>query len=398
MIHIRPFFTEQECTQALQKLGVYSEGITRMQPKAVHHCVMIPHVKNQAAAILKQDMLSLGGDVAVHGDVIRYKRGVHSCMIMGTEKQLWLLVEKMRQQPYQLAELSNELHGVLHAYQRTTWTLRIRKKKYELGCRTMIMGILNTTPDSFSDGGKYDTTDCAVQHALQMVEEGADIIDVGGESSRPYAQRVSLNEEIKRVIPVIKELRKRSNILISIDTYKSEVAQRALDAGADMINDISALRFDKNMARVAARAQVPVVLMHLQGTPRTMQKNPRYADVVADIISFLHERVVYARAAGINENALVLDPGIGFGKTAAHNCSILKHIRSFSSLGYPLLVGPSRKAFIGNITGAAVTERLAGTLASCALCTNARVAILRVHDVAAATQAVRVTEAIRDAH
>ena len=264
----------------------------------------------------------------------------------------------------------------------------------ELGKRTLIMGILNITPDSFSDGGLYLEHERAIAHGLELIESGADIIDIGGESTRPGADPVPLEEELHRVIPVIEGIRKESDVMISVDTYKAQVAEAALAAGAGMINDISALRFDEEMIDVLLKHDVPIVLMHMQGTPRTMQEDPQYNNVVSDIIEFLRERIAAATAAGIPRERLIVDPGIGFGKLLQHNLEILRRLDELRALGRPILIGPSRKSFIGQLTGAPVEERLPGTIASLVLGIMKGADIIRVHDVREARQAVQVADAI----
>jgi len=264
----------------------------------------------------------------------------------------------------------------------------------ELGKRTLIMGILNITPDSFSDGGLYLEHERAIAHGLELIESGADIIDIGGESTRPGADPVPLEEELHRVIPVIEGIRKESDVMISVDTYKAQVAEAALAAGAGMINDISALRFDEEMIDVLLKHDVPIVLMHMQGTPRTMQEDPQYNNVVSDIIEFLRERIAAATAAGIPRERLIVDPGIGFGKLLQHNLEILRRLDELRALGRPILIGPSRKSFIGQLTGASVEERLPGTIASLVLGIMKGADIIRVHDVREARQAVQVADAI----
>ncbi|MFQ6034072.1 MAG: dihydropteroate synthase [Candidatus Bipolaricaulia bacterium] len=264
----------------------------------------------------------------------------------------------------------------------------------ELGKRTLVMGILNVTPDSFSDGGHYLEPEQAVAHGLRLIEEGADIIDIGGESTRPGADPVPAEEELRRVLPVIEGIRKESDGMISIDTYKAQVAEAALAAGAGMVNDISALRFDERMIDVLVKYDVPVVLMHMQGRPRTMQEKPQYDDVIFDIINFLKERITAATAAGISTERLIIDPGIGFGKLVEHNLEILRRLDELKTLERPILIGPSRKSFIGRLTGAPVEERLPGTIASLVLGIARGADIIRVHDVREAKQAIQITDAI----
>ena len=265
-----------------------------------------------------------------------------------------------------------------------------------MSCHTVVMGIVNVTPDSFYDGGKRFETRRAIADALEMVNSGAEILDVGGESTRPGAQPVPLEEELRRVLPLVRELRKNSSVPISIDTYKEAVARAALDAGADIVNDISALRFDPAMAVLVATEKVPVILMHMQGVPRTMQVEPHYQDVVREVQDFLAERLRAAKEAGIASGRIIVDPGIGFGKTATHNLALLKALRSFTSLGQPLLVGISRKAFIGKILNTAgPEERLEGSLAAAVTAALSGANIVRVHDVSETYRALRVADAIR---
>ena len=258
------------------------------------------------------------------------------------------------------------------------------------------MGIVNVTPDSFYDGGKRFDTARAAADGFEMIKSGAEILDIGGESTRPGAQPVSVDEESRRVLPVIRELRKGSSVPVSVDTYKEAVARAALDAGADIVNDISALRFGSAMTALVAREGVPVILMHMQGVPRTMQREPHYQDVVREVRDFLAERVRAAKQAGIAQEQIIIDPGIGFGKTLAHNLALLKNLQLLNSLGQPLLVGVSRKAFIGNILNAAgPEERLEGSVAAAVSAALSGANILRVHDVSETVRAFRVIDAIR---
>ena len=252
------------------------------------------------------------------------------------------------------------------------------------GSHPIIMGILNVTPDSFSDGGQYQNADTAVNHALQMVEEGADIIDVGGESTRPGSEHVNASEQKNRVLPVIQALKKKipEKVLISIDTTLADVASAALDAGASIINDVSAGRDDPGMFKLAAQKQCPCILMHMQGTPETMQVNPVYDDVVEEIRSFLLERSEIAINAGIKKENIILDPGIGFGKTTEHNLELMANLHRFVDTGFPVLLGASRKRFMGALCAGAAAERLIGaTCATTTLGVAAGVKLFRVHDV-----------------
>ncbi|MDA8433234.1 MAG: dihydropteroate synthase [Nitrospiraceae bacterium] len=262
--------------------------------------------------------------------------------------------------------------------------------------KTYVMGILNVTPDSFSDGGLHFDASRAVERGLRMVDEGADIIDVGGESTRPGSEPLPLAEELRRVVPVIASLSARVSVPISIDTYKAEVARRALDAGASIVNDISGLRFDRDLAKVAAERKVPLVIMHIKGSPKNMQKDPAYIDLIPEILDYLRGSISIALKAGLPEEMIVVDPGIGFGKTFDHNLEILDNLERFASLGRPVLVGPSRKAFIGKILGdAPAQERVFGTAAAVTAAILNGANIVRVHDVKEMAEVAKVADAIR---
>lgn len=274
-----------------------------------------------------------------------------------------------------------------------------------LGPRTLVMGILNVTPDSFSDGGRYLAATAAVDHARQMVADGADIIDVGGESTRPFSDAVPLGEELDRVIPVIEALAREVSVPISIDTTKAAVARAALAAGASIINDVSALRFDQGMAAVAAESDATLILMHMQGRPKDMQVEPVYGDVVQDVVQFLQETIDFAGRHGVPRQRIIADPGIGFGKTFAHNFRILQQLRAFEVLGVPILVGPSHKAFIRNALKAPGHEALSpdhprveiGTQAAVAVAALNGAHILRCHDVAQTKATLTIIDSIRQA-
>ncbi len=263
-----------------------------------------------------------------------------------------------------------------------------------IGCRTLIMGILNVTPDSFSDGGLFIDVNSAIEHANKMIEDGADIIDIGGESTRPGAEAVPVDVELNRVIPIISELSKSTDICISIDTYKSEVAKIAIDNGACMVNDISAMS-DPNMADVVAKSGVPIVLMHKKGNPKDMQISPHYESLIEEIIQYLHNKIDVAERSGIASDKIIIDPGIGFGKTVAHNLEILRRLSEFKSLGKPILIGTSRKSFIGktlNIDDP--KDRIYGTSATVAIAIANGADIIRVHDVKQMKMVAQMTDAI----
>ncbi len=273
-------------------------------------------------------------------------------------------------------------------------TVKIRGGVLSLESATAIMGVVNVTPDSFSDGGRYLNADAAVAHAVAMVEQGATLLDIGAESSRPGAEPVDETEEIRRLIPVVREVCQRVSVPVSVDTTKAAVAVRALDAGAAIINDISALRFDPAMAKVVAESGAGLVLMHMQGRPKTMQDAPNYRDVVADVYDFFRERIRAAERLHISPQQILLDPGIGFGKNQEHNLTLLARLDRFLSLGRPLLVGVSRKAFIGRILDRPVDERVMGTAAAVAVAMVRGARVVRVHDVEPIRDVVRIVDAI----
>ncbi len=273
--------------------------------------------------------------------------------------------------------------------------LRCRRFSLNLTARTQIMGVLNVTPDSFSDGGLYLDPGRAVDHAHRMVEEGADLIDVGGESTRPGAEPVSGEEELRRILPLLGPLVDKLPVPISVDTYKADVAAAALAEGVDLINDISGLSLDPRMASVVAKAGAGLVLTHIRGTPQTMQADPQYTDLLGEIRGYLRERVILAEAHGVHPEAIVVDPGIGFGKRVEHNLLLLRCLPELQVVGKPILIGPSRKAFIGKVLDLPMEERLEGTAATVAVAIWQGAHILRVHDVQAMVRVARMTDAIR---
>jgi len=256
------------------------------------------------------------------------------------------------------------------------------------------MGVLNVTPDSFSDGGIYLDKKSAVQKGLQLIKDGADILDIGGESTRPGSHPVTAEEEKRRILPVISEIRKKTDALISVDTTKSEVLKSALDAGADILNDISGMRFDPKILGLASKQDIPVIIMHMKGTPRNMQESPEYDNVIQEIKTFLKQRITDALTAGIKKNKIIIDPGIGFGKRLKDNLKIISNLSAFSELGFPILIGVSRKSFIGDLLNLSPEKRIEGTIASSLISILQGAHILRVHDVSSLKKAVIVAEAI----
>jgi len=277
---------------------------------------------------------------------------------------------------------------------RRTFALEVKGRSFTLGLETWIMGILNVTPDSFSDGGAYSDREKAIERGLDMVEEGANIIDVGGESTRPGARSVSQDEEMERILPVIRGLRKQTTALLSVDTMKAAVAEAALGAGADIVNDVSAFRFDPKMAGVVSKHGAAVVLMHMKGTPETMQTDPQYTDMFFEISWFLKDRIEEASSAGIGRERIIVDPGIGFGKSPEGNLALIDNLGFLEELGCPVMAGVSRKSFIGKALSLPVNERLEGSIAAGVLSIARGAHILRVHDVRAMRRAADMADAI----
>jgi len=278
----------------------------------------------------------------------------------------------------------------------SNFILKCGKYTIDLNNKPALMGVLNVTPDSFSDGGLYNTHQKAINRVDEMIAQGADIIDIGGESTRPGAEPVSEKEESARVIPVIKEIVRKFNIPISIDTRKTEVAKKALDAGAHIVNNVEGLKNNGILGKIVARYDVPIILMHMRGNPKTMQKDIKYRSVVSDIIEELKNSITLARDAGIREDNILIDPGIGFGKTTNDNLKIINRINEFKILGKPVVLGPSRKSFIGNVLNLDVKERLEGTLATVAYAVLKGVNIIRVHDVIQTRRVIDMIKAIKD--
>jgi len=305
--HLRIIKNEEEARREMEAIGVEGGGTEIMVPKSFHHCIKFYGLEPQDAIILKQEMLAAGGDVAISQYAIPPHGKMTDALVIGTETQLRILSRKMKMQYERLNEAGEKILEIMENIGRRHEL--VMGKKFELGKRTLIMGILNVTPDSFYDGGRYARVEDAVARAKEMVDEGADIIDVGGESTRPGSIPVSGEEEMKRVLPVIKAISDELDVPVSVDTYRAEVAEEAIKAGAKMVNDVTALRGDDNMANIIGEYGVPVCLMHMKGTPQNMQKNPHYDDVMAEITKFLHERAGYAMSHGIDGKNIILDPG-----------------------------------------------------------------------------------------
>lgn len=388
--------SQDDALDVLGKIKVDPYGIEAMLPKMAHLNLALGEVSCPVANIIKQEMLSLGGDAAVARGTVGCTVPKTDVLIMGTRKQLNRLVEKLTSQPFGLRELAAAIRQILENIDQDAFVWKTPRRCIPLGGRTFIMGILNVTPDSFSDGGRYFSPEKAVERAVRMVQEGADIIDIGGESTRPGAEPVSQEEERDRVIPVIEKLAGLVDIPLSVDTTKADIARAAMDAGAEIINDISAMRFDARMTGVVADTGAAAVFMHMRGEPKNMQTGDlSYREIIADITEFLRDRLDDAEKAGIAIDRIAVDPGIGFGKTAEDNLKILKHLREFKALGRPVLTGVSRKSFIGRITADESADRLEGTAAAVTAAILKGSAIIRVHDVQAMRKVVLMADAIR---
>jgi dihydropteroate synthase len=378
----------------MKKVGVDPTGVKLMEGKTLHFNLKVEGIEPRMANLLKQELLSLGGDVAVDGRGLDCSAKQTDALLMGTQKHFEKLILKLESYP-DLQPIGQSIKETLKNISRTHYSIRCRKGTLNLGKRTLLMGVLNVTPDSFSDGGFFFDKDKAIAHGLRMVEEGADIIDIGGESTRPGSKPLELEEELQRVLPVIESLAKEVDVPISIDTYKSVVAQRAIEAGAQMINDISGLHFDPNLAQIAVKEDVPIVLMHIRGTPETMQKDVHYNSLLSEILKYLKDSIQSAESTGLDPRQIIIDPGIGFGKTMEDNLCIIKNLYEFRVLGKPILLGTSRKAFIGKILNAGVRDRLEGTLSSIAIGVLNGAHIIRSHDVPQSKKAIAVADAIR---
>jgi dihydropteroate synthase len=385
---------EAEARREILRVGSDPAGVERMAAKMVRRLVKLTGVPCRAANVLKQEMLALGGDAAVARGSVACAVAETDVILIGSLKKLRQLCRRLTRQPFGLADLSGQLAGLLQNLDRQPRVLVGRRCRLNLD-RPLIMGILNVTPDSFSDGGRYDCLERALARGREMAEEGVDLIDVGGESTRPGAPAVSAEAELERVTPVIEALRRELGLPLSVDTNKAVVARAAVAAGADFINDISGLRFDAQMAAAAAESGAGLFLMHTRGRPGQMQQDTAYHDLVGEVIAYLRQSLAEALAAGVAEDKLAVDPGIGFGKSPEGNLEILRRLREFHSLGRPLLLGTSRKSFIGKVLAQPDPDRrLYGTLSTVALGVERGAKIFRVHDVRPAKEAALMAWAV----
>jgi dihydropteroate synthase len=387
-----PADTERE----LVAIGLDPFSIRNMGPKMLHRLLLLERIGLREGNILKQEILALGGDAAVAGKGAEREPALVSVILMGTEKQLRRLCANLSQQAFGLPSLALELTRLLDTDANPPRTWRIAGRTLDFSPRPCIMGVLNVTPDSFSDGSSYSTVEQAVERAIEMQGEGADIIDIGGESTRPNAKPVDQAEELNRVMPVINRLVGKLSIPLSIDTFKSGVAKEALGAGVEIVNDISGLTFDGRMAEVVAAADAGLVLMHTRGRPEEMQKDTVYRSLIGEVTASLRGSLSLAAAAEIEIGRIVVDPGIGFGKSVVGNLEILRRLSELTVLGCPIMVGTSRKSFIDGILGRPVTERLFGTAATVAIALANGASIFRVHDVREMRDVADMAKALLD--
>lgn len=369
-------------------VGANQVGCVLMAPKGVHRVLKVTGLTTVQANILKQEMLAVGAEAALARGVVNCSVRETDVLLMGTLKHYNMLLAKLKMQAFGLPALAGSIKEVIqNLEERAPYTLDARDKKLVLGARTLVMGILNVTPDSFSDGGKFLDPGKALERALQMVEEGADIIDVGGESTRPGYTAVQSEEEVKRVVPIIEKIADKVRAIISVDSCKAEVARQALEAGAHIVNDQWALQADSQMPNIVARYNAAVVIMH-------NQQGTVYKDMMGEIVRYFRESMVIAEQAGIDRNKIIIDPGIGFGKTVEQNLETINRLPELVCLGQPVLVGTSRKSVIGKTLDLPVDQRREGTAATVVMSIAGGADIIRVHDVKEMARVARMTDAI----
>ncbi|MCM8823240.1 MAG: dihydropteroate synthase [Candidatus Omnitrophica bacterium] len=389
-----------EIKKNMKDIGVSSQGVEIMAPKGIFKVFKVEEISSPAANIIKQYMLSLGSDAAIPKDAF-FRRKKFSLLIFGTTYQLKKLAEKLNSQPFGLSDLSKKLTDNFLKQTEPHLSFRARGRVLNMD-EPIVCGILNVTPDSFSGDGllKNNITESELKNLVfkrieSMISKGAKIIDIGGESSRPYSKPIKEDEEIRRVIPVLKMVRKEfPKVFLSIDTYKYKVAKEAVDEGVDIINDITALRKSPQMVSLISKYNLGCILMHMKGTPRTMQNNPQYKDVVEEIFEFLEKRVNFCLKNGINKEQIMVDPGIGFGKSVDDNLKIINKLYIFKSLGLPIFLGISRKSFIGKILNVDIDKRLIGSISALVVSLINGANVFRVHDVEETCQTLRLVYSI----
>ncbi|MGO5074927.1 dihydropteroate synthase [Clostridium sporogenes] len=381
--------------EELSKIGVHDGSINIFMNKNSITPLKIFNVLAPAANIIKQELMALGGDCAINKYCVNCKVETSDIILLGTDRQYKKLLLKLKCMTFfRIQEIAAELENYIKNHKEIKTILKDgREINYE---NLKVMGIINCTPDSFYEGSRKNSIEEALKTAEKMLKEGAEILDIGGESTRPGSDPIDEEEEIKRVVPVIKEIKNKfKDAIISIDTYRANTAKAAIEAGADIVNDISAMKYDENMVKVVKEYDVPVILMHIKGKPKDMQIDPVYEDLMKEIHFYFNERIDYCKAHGIREDKIILDPGIGFGKTVEHNLKLMNRIEELKSFNLPVLLAASRKAIIGKVLGDVPEERLEGTIALSCLAVDAGLQMVRVHDVKENIRAIRMLEAIR---
>ncbi len=389
----------------MKKIGADGRGIRIMMPKASFRAIKLEGLNFAAANVIKQEMLSKGGEAVTSRDIYSKKDTKSDVLLLGTLRHYQDLISKLRMQPFKsLVAIASEVERSLARYAgEELLPLTIAGKSCNWGERTYVMGVVNVTPDSFSGDGLGDDVEGALEQARRMIAEGADIIDVGGESTRPGSEPITADEELRRVVPVVRGLAENGDVAISIDTYRAEVAEQALAAGAHMVNDVWSLRMDPRLGQTVAEHQVPVVLMHNRSRPRDSVQTERlggrylgveYDDLMGDIIRELRESIDLALEAGVEREKIIVDPGIGFGKTVEQNLQVMAELGELKVLGRPILLGPSRKSFIGYTLDLPREERVEGTAAAVVLGIAKGADIVRVHDVKEMVRVARMTDAM----
>ena len=388
--------TVAEIAHEIERTDTDPEGIGIMTRKARIYPIRIEAVSLKASPILKQELLAVGGDAAHSRGIADHSVSEGPVVLLATLGQYHRLLPKLGRQPFRLAEIAVEIERALKGFtRRAPAKVAGVHRSFSVGGRPLVMGVVNVTPDSFSDGGRFLAPADAIAHGLLLQSEGADLLDIGGESTRPGATPVSIDEEWKRIGPVLSALHEKATVPISVDTRRAEVARRAIDAGADLVNDVGTLS-DPEMRRVIRETGAPVIAMHMRGTPTTMQQELNYGDLRGEVFDALASATERAVAEGIPPDRLLIDPGLGFGKSAPQSLELLAHVAEFRSLGFPVVVGASRKSFLGAALGnAPVGERLEAGLAAAVLAAEHGAAIVRVHDVAPTVRALRFVEAVR---
>lgn len=383
---------KEQAFLAMQEIGVSEAGMEYMIPKAIFHCIKLKNISCKAANIIKQEMLSRGGEAALNWKSL-YAQEKTDVILMATLRQYELLIAKLAQQPLGLSQVAEEIKHIINNLNQSEYQVPLPSgQSLQLGKKTCVMGILNVTPDSFSDGGNYIDPGKAVEHALEMQAAGADIIDIGGASSRPGTVIADGAEEWQRICPVIERL-SQEKIILSVDTFRAEVARQALDKGVHIINDIGRLQMDPDLLGVLVEKQAPVILMHNR---MQMQSGQPYDDLMAEICAELKESINQALEAGLASAKIIVDPGVGFGKTPAQNRLIIQRLEELKSLGYPILLGTSRKSFINDTMPSTAQERLEASLATVAMGIMNGAHIVRVHDVEATKKVAMMVDAVRN--